>query len=299
MTAAERYPDRMPAAQSLYMETDLGKYHALQCGDAPASLVMLHANGFNGGTYLPLLRRLAPHGGWLAPDFRGHGGSFTPEKIRSWHEFVADVATWKSRGWFQQPLVLGHSLGGVTALLTEAAHPGTFRGIVLLDPVVFRRRFLPVIALGHVPWIRAHNPMVKGALGRRMEFPDRNALVASYARKPSFSSWNRDFLEAYIQWGTHAVPHGVRLSCEKETEAQIFSTWPLTFWQRIRNVRCPVLILRGANSRTLLPATARRMEQTMPHAIYKDIDHAGHFLPMEQPDAVVAAVNQWQARQAV
>ena len=55
-------------------------------------------------------------GGWAAPDFRGHGGSFIPERIPSWRVFVDDVMAWQKAAHFHRPLAVGHSLGGVTAL---------------------------------------------------------------------------------------------------------------------------------------------------------------------------------------
>ena len=77
-----------------------------------------------------------PGGGWAAPDFRGHGGSFIPERIPSWRVFVDDVMAWQKAAHFDRPVALGHSLGGVTALMAEAFHPGTFRAIALFDPVI-------------------------------------------------------------------------------------------------------------------------------------------------------------------
>ncbi len=283
----------MAAYRSVYLESPQGRYHALQSESLPARLLMLHANGFNGGTYLPLLQRIAPEGDWVAPDFRGHGASFTPRRLRNWNAFVDDVLTWKDAGWFEKPVVMGHSFGGVTAIQTEAAAPGTFRAIVLLDPVVFHPRMLPVLSLAVFPFMARRVPIVKGAMARRMEFPSREAIVASYARKRTFAAWQREFLEAYVEWGTREIDDGVRLSCDKRIEARIFSTWPLLFWTRLRRVRCPVLILRGETSDAFSRDTARLLARRLPTARLIEIPQSGHFLPMEQPQAVVEEVQRF------
>lgn len=271
------------------------RYHALVCGEQPPRRLMLHANGFNGGTYLPLLERLAPEGGWAAPDFRGHGRSFIPERIRSWRDFVDDVAVWKADGRFEKPVVLGHSLGGVTALMTEAFYPGTFRAIALLDPVIFPPDTVIPLWFAQLPLVRNSHPLVKGARGRRMRFESRDDIVRSYEKKKAFSSWERPFLEKYVEYGTVADGAGVKLACPGEIEGQIFSTWPVRFWFWVRRVTCPVLILRGATSDTFWCRTAERLVRSMPQAKFLEIEGAGHFLPMERPEEVVARVREWEA----
>lgn len=255
---------------------------------------MLHANGFNGGTYAPLLSLLQP-ASWLAMDFRGHGQSFTPPRITSWSNFMQDVVRTRDAKMFSRPIAIGHSLGGVTALMTEAHHPGMFRGIVLLDPVIFSPRMVAFFGLMQLPGMaRLLNPLAKASRARRMEFPSRDAVVDSYRTKKTFASWQEAFLRAYIEWGTLENGDGVRLACAGETEAQIFSTWPLAFWFWIHRVKCPVLILRGATSDTFRPEAANRLKAKLNHAELKTVPGAGHFLPMEQPEAVAELISKWE-----
>lgn len=271
------------------------RYRVITSGAQPPAVVMLHANGFNGGTYLPLLERMLPAGGWAAPDFRGHGGSFIPERIPSWRVFVDDVLAWKNDKRFDKPLAIGHSLGGVTALMAEAMQPGTFRAIALLDPVIFSPGVVLMMAFLQLPGLRGRHPLAQGARGRRMRFASRDEVLASYRRKKAFAAWESAFLENYVLWGTHEDEQGVRLACPGEIEAQIFSSWPIAFWFWVRRVRCPVLILRGAHSETFWDKTARRLAHALPDAELHTIPGAGHFLPMERPAAVVSHVAAWSS----
>lgn len=88
-------------------------------------------------------------GDWqvYAPDLRGHGqsgrGNGMGQKARfNLEDYVRDVAAFL-RGVVKTPaLLVGHSLGAMTALYTGAAAPDQVRGLVLCDP--------PLVAL-HEP----------------------------------------------------------------------------------------------------------------------------------------------------
>jgi pimeloyl-ACP methyl ester carboxylesterase len=277
-------------------ETWAGRYRVVASGAKPPAVLLLHANGFNGGTYLPLLEALLPQGGWAAPDFRGHGGSFIPDAgIPSWRVFVDDVRAWQAEGRFDKPVVIGHSLGGVTALMTEALYPGTFRAIALLDPVIFSPGIVAMMAFMQLPGLKGNHPLAKGARARRMRFASRDEVLASYRKKKAFAQWAPGFLENYVRWGTHEEPGGVRLACPGEIEAQIFSSWPIGFWFWVSRVTCPVLILRGAHSDTFWEKTALRLARALPRAEFHAVPGAGHFLPMEQPGAVIDRYAAWSS----
>jgi pimeloyl-ACP methyl ester carboxylesterase len=99
-------------------------------GDGP-DLLLLHGGGDNLETwrdFAPLLRR--DFHIW-AYDARGHGRCLAPDvaSVDAMVEDVIDVAT-----RLERPLVVGHSMGGVNALLA-AGRSDRLRGVVALDGV--------------------------------------------------------------------------------------------------------------------------------------------------------------------
>ncbi|MGK5087067.1 alpha/beta hydrolase [Bdellovibrionota bacterium FG-2] len=271
-------------------------YHFLKSGEGNPRYLLLHANGFNGGTYQRLLNCLG-EGTWLAPDFRGHGQSYDPGHIHSWDDLVEDLARWQNDKLFDRPIAIGHSLGGISALLFEAAHPGSCAGIVLLDPVLFNWPTQVVLWLLESRLFRRWHPMVNLTLSRREEFPDVETLKKIYSRKPAFRTWQSEVLDDYLKWGTrpaNGANGGIRLSCRKEIEAEIFANWPDHVWKALKNVQCPVLLLRGAESRTFVPQAMRAALRRLPQAHGMNVEGGGHFLPMEQPEKVAQAIQDWE-----
>lgn len=56
----------------------------------------------------------------------------------------------------------------------------------------------------------------------------------------------------------------------------------------------PVLVLAGATDRAYPPTTQRELAQSLPVARFLQVDDAGHDLPAERPEELVAGV-QWAA----
>ncbi|MFE2046812.1 alpha/beta fold hydrolase, partial [Streptomyces sp. NPDC059477] len=102
-------------------------------GDGPA-VVLLHGLAGHAGEWDGLARRLS--GDWrvVAVDQRGHGRSERVPRDVSRDAFVADVAALPRSLGLEPPVVLvGQSLGGHTAILTAARHPGLVRALVAVE----------------------------------------------------------------------------------------------------------------------------------------------------------------------
>lgn len=63
----------------------------------------------------------------------------------------------------------------------------------------------------------------------------------------------------------------------------------------LADIRCPTLVLCGREDALTPPALHEEMAATIPAARLEIIDHCGHLSPLEQPDAVAAAMRAWLA----
>lgn len=98
---------------------------------AQPPLLLLHGVSRRRATFAPLLPWLMPRFCVLAYDQRGHG-----ESERGGGYFVRDYADDAVRvvGRLDRPVLYGHSLGALVAVLVAAACPDAVTGIVLEDP---------------------------------------------------------------------------------------------------------------------------------------------------------------------
>jgi pimeloyl-ACP methyl ester carboxylesterase len=102
-------------------------------GGRGRDLLLLHGGGDNIETWNGLVPRLRRRFRVVAYDARGHGESPTPDGV-SVAQLVADVCAVSDHVGLERPLLVGHSMGGINALLA-AAENHRFSGVVALDAV--------------------------------------------------------------------------------------------------------------------------------------------------------------------
>jgi alpha-beta hydrolase superfamily lysophospholipase len=110
-------------------------------GDARGSVVIVHGINEHGGRYAHVAHRLV-RDGWLVAviDHRGHGLSGGRRAaVERFDDWVADLDTYVRRVLVGAPtpvFMLGHSLGGLIALVYSLHHRDTLAGLVLSSPSV-------------------------------------------------------------------------------------------------------------------------------------------------------------------
>lgn len=68
------------------------------------------------------------------PDARGHGNSSVPDFGYRYEDHANDVAGLINALRLPPPILLGHSMGGMTASVVASRKPNLLRGLVLADP---------------------------------------------------------------------------------------------------------------------------------------------------------------------
>jgi pimeloyl-ACP methyl ester carboxylesterase len=253
--------------------------------DRPVDLVFSHANGFNARTYLSLLAPVAVRRRILAIDLRGHGLTELPPGApdrTSWDDIGQDLLALLRTEDLSGVTLSGHSMGATTSILAAAEAPERVRDLVLFDPVI-----IPTVRLGEP----TDSPLVKGALRRRADFPDRAAALASYAGRGPFAGWTPQALADYVQDGFRDLPGGgVTLSARPQWEHDNYIHQAHDTRGALARTRCPVRILKaGINSTCALDAA--ELESLAPgRGRIEVVAGATHFLPMERPDVVAGAL---------
>jgi len=119
--------------------------HHTQLGDGPPLLV-LHGLLGSHQNLLPLCRRLAPHFCVFAIDQRNHGHSPHHDEM-SYEIMAADLVRFMDRHDLPAAHVLGHSMGGKTAMRLALHHPARVERLVVVDmsPRAYGPRFASLL----------------------------------------------------------------------------------------------------------------------------------------------------------
>jgi pimeloyl-ACP methyl ester carboxylesterase len=257
-------------------------------------VLLAHPTGFHGLTWAPVAARLVARGRKVwSFDFRGHGDSDRAPDGYLWSSFADDVlAVVDHLGLRGEPTLLacGHSKGAAALLLGKVREPAMFARLWCYEPIVFPsdEELEP-----------QHNfPLADGARRRRSVWPSRGEALASYGSKPPLDVLHADALRAYVDYGLRDRADGqVELKCRPEDEAMTYAMGVANgVYPRLREVRCPVLVVCGEHTDAIPPTLGERIVERLPHGRLEVMRDVGHFGPMQDPDATVASMLRFAAK---
>lgn len=267
-------PGRGPGAMA-YL--DLGR------DDRPVDAVFLHANGFNAMTYRHVLAPLATRYRILAIDQRGHGATSLEAVAagrRDWLDLRDDILAFLNARDLTHVVLSGHSMGATASLLAAAMQPKRCRSLVLFDPVMPPPR----------PWgTSSERRLIRATQRRRAVFPSRADALKSYRGRGAFKTWPEPILTDYVDAGFHDLPDGqISLACTPAWEASSYAAQEQDSWDALKRSTCPVDIFRAETASTFhLDGSPDDLGD---RGRITTVPGTTHFLPMERPDLVQAAL---------
>ncbi|GLZ40445.1 alpha/beta hydrolase [Actinokineospora sp. NBRC 105648] len=242
-------------------------------GGPGPSLVALHGSFGRGSVFARLAADLGDRARVIAPDQRGHGlspsaGGFGRD------EFVSDAVAFLER--WGPVVLLGHSLGGITAFQVAARRPDLVRALVIEDvgPELCAPR-VPAPVLDVRGWPRS--ALTREAL--------EEAILTKGIPDASY------FLHS-------AVPdaHGWRFLFDWEQMMAVQQGGVGRWWSDWTATRCPTLVLRGGRS-PLFPAEVAAEMLSRPDTRLVEFPTAGHWIHDDEPTAVAHAVAEFLAEE--
>jgi pimeloyl-ACP methyl ester carboxylesterase len=110
-------------------------YHAIPASGKPV-MVMIHGVTDNGLCWTTLTWKLQDAYDIYMVDTRGHGLSdpFTPSD--NGDTLIKDVVEFVRAMKFEQPILMGHSMGAATVMRIGAEFPDLAKAIIMLDPMI-------------------------------------------------------------------------------------------------------------------------------------------------------------------
>lgn len=248
------------------------RLHALSRGDGPV-LVLLHGLFGHSGNFGTVQRRLAADGRRvIALDLRNHGASPRAPGM-DYRTMAADVLETLDHLGVLPCAVLGHSMGGKTAMALALDHPDAVSRLCVADiaPVPYPPSL--------VAYARAMRAM---ALPPTLTRAEADAALAPTVANPG----ERAFLLSNLRLGT--APHWRIGLDEIIAAADSIQAWPIPAAPPYGN---PTLFLTGARSAYVQPAHRTAIAPLFPRARYVTLKNAGHWLHADDPEGFLAVVS--------
>jgi pimeloyl-ACP methyl ester carboxylesterase len=242
------------------LDTPAGPTFVTTAG-AGHDVVMLPGTNFATATWTPLVRALGMAGRVTAVDLPGQPGLSSDERPErdAYGPWLRSVIGERE---LVRPVVVGHSLGGFVGLLA-ASGSDDVGGLVLVDTAgLIRLRVTPGLLVDSMRWLRRKDEASSTRLLQRMSGP---------------SSVPTDDLTA---WMTLVGRHVGSSLAPRPLPAATLAA-----------IRCPVHVVTGTDD-IFLPArkVGAAAGAISGPTVATEVPGAGHLLPFEQPDVVVAAV---------
>ncbi|WP_231118985.1 alpha/beta fold hydrolase [Oecophyllibacter saccharovorans] len=252
------------------------------------AVVLLHGVFGRGRNLGQLARSLAPDFRVWAFDLRNHGDS--PHGPVSYEAMAQDVLDTMTQLELERACVLGHSMGGKTAMAMALLAPERVERLVVADiapaPVHFgQRRLAQTLAALKFPVLRDRQEVRAFLLAALRGMP--GTASSDQASDPALADW----LGQNLAFGPTAPARWtIGMNQIAEGFAQI-EDWPQALNQR--RWKGPALFLRGGRSPYVSPDSWPAVKALFPNAMLQTLPDAGHWLHVEQPEAFNDAVRHF------
>lgn len=264
---------------------------ALQYGGSAPVVTFLHGAGLNAHTWDTTVLALGLSA--LALDLPGHGdSSWRDDAAYTGRNVAADIAS-AIAAWTDRPQVLvGQSLGGLTAAALAATHPEVVRELVVVDitPGIDPNGDAASIGAffaGPTDWA-SRDELVERALsfglGGTREAATRGVYLNSRVRPDGRVEWKHHF--AHLANALAADPATAHAAQEQQSAAR--GVLSASGWDDLAAVRAPVTLVRGDRG-FVTPADAGEFRRRIPTATIVDVP-SGHNVQEELPVALAALV---------
>lgn len=241
-------------------------YSIRQNGPDLPPLVFVHGYGGRStlDSYKQLLEALAGRHTVYAVDMRGHGASASNFHGWSLESLATDIQEFCSALNLNQPVFVGHSLGGFLGLLTEINYPGTFSSLCLVTPTSPRGQQSP-------------DEMVQFFVehGR-----NKDALRGMFA--PMYAVESDGRLETVVEANALLSPEVHRAFFEEFARTSIE--------EKLAGLTLPTLLLIGAKDIVVDPSDQHLIGHRMPRCKGVLFTIHGHMLPQEAPVTVAREI---------
>ncbi|MDQ4088207.1 MAG: alpha/beta hydrolase [Pseudomonadota bacterium] len=267
-------------------------------------IILLHGFPESHRTWRAVAPNLARDFRVFAPDQRGFAGSDKPEGVEKYktEKIIADLLALADALGLSEFALVGHDWGGAVAWGAAIKHPDRVKRLVIVNaphPLVFQRSVIEDEAQRAASqYIRAfRSPLIEAgikAMGLDTFFEKTFgshadlSMIPDEERQAYLDEWRQEgALTAMLNWYRAAqvvVP-------EPGEKASL----PLWTHLPFPKVKVPTLVIWGMKDKALLPVQLEGLDHLVDDLRIVTVPDAGHFVPWERPEPVIAAIRDFIA----
>lgn len=241
--------------------------HYLRTGGNKPPVVLLHGLIANSACWALLVRALARDYDVIAPDARGHGQSTAPMHGYRYDDLALDVMSMLDALGLVAPVLIGHSMGGMTAALVASQAPERLQGLVLVDPTFLtpqrqREVYESDVATQHSQILRQPKEILLTDL--RTRHSHRSGEIIEL------------LAQARFQTSIHAF--------------EVLMPPNPDYLQLIKTIAVPTLLIVGDTGSVVSLELAEELVRLNQRIEVVQIAEAGHGIPYDQPECLSSLI---------
>lgn len=255
------------------------RFHFTEWGEpGRPQVLLLHGGNQSSHSWDLVSLHLADRYHVFALDQRGHGDSeWSPDLDYSIDAMVADAAAFIADQELHDPIVFGHSMGGRVSLTMACAHPGIARAFVIVDVG-------PEITI-------EGTKTIQNFVVNNVEFDDLEVFLDNVVKYDPFRS--REHIARTVKYNMLRRVDGKYVSKVDHRRIPVRNR-DLTL-DHVREIACPVLVLRGEHSNILAADAAERFVDALPDGRLITVAACGHNVHSGNTLGFLDAVNPFLA----
>ena len=238
----------------------------LETGSGEPALVFIHGWCCSQSTWGDQIEAFAPKHRIIAVDLRGHGESDKPDQDYDIAGFADDMAWLIEEIGLERPVLIGHSMGGVTTLNLLREHPEIARAAVYVDA-------------GIMPFPAEMRPLLDQTI-EALKSPAYQEVATNVVKQFLFREESSPELRDRVAADMATAPQRVMHTAMKSTMSE--ENYPAG------PVPVPSLFVKAAT----LQATEEQIKERYPGMEVVSMD-TGHFNHMEKPKEFNAILREF------
>jgi pimeloyl-ACP methyl ester carboxylesterase len=248
------------------------------------SVILLHGNSANAWWWEPIARLMPPEFRVLALDQRGHGDSeWVRPAAYSPLDYARDIAAFTAHAAHpgHLPIVVGHSMGGISTLAFARHHGELARAVAAIDVAIksSKGRDRYIRRLKALPTVTYAD--LETAQARFRLMPDEGAIAPEILLEIAHKSLARTDDGRWT------------LKFDRES---FFGSDGIDVVETIKAIAIPTLLVRAEHSRIMTPESAAAAREANPRVRLVEIAAAHHHVILENPAAVARTLIEFIAQ---